>query len=63
MQAEQKPAWLRILGLGALGRMALLALAVYLELDLSLFASYFLVWFLVVSSVQWVISHRVKTKG
>jgi phosphatidylglycerophosphate synthase len=63
MQSEQKPEWLSILGYSTLGRMALLGAAVYLKLDLTLFAAYFFVWFLVVSSVQWVVSHRVKAKS
>jgi phosphatidylglycerophosphate synthase len=63
MQSEQKPEWLSILGYSTFGRMALLAAAVYLKLDLTLFAAYFFVWFLVVSSIQWVVSHRVKAKS
>jgi hypothetical protein len=63
MQSEQKPEWLSILGYSTLGRMALLGAAVYLKLDLTLFAAYFLLWFLVVSSAQWIISHRVKAKS
>ena len=60
MQGEQKPNWLSIPGFSVFGRMALLVAAVYLGLDLNLFAAYFFVWFLVVSSVQWVISRRAK---
>jgi hypothetical protein len=60
MQSEHKPSWLSIPGLTVLGRMALLGLAVYLGLDLNLFAAYFFVWFLVVSSLQWVVSNRAK---
>jgi len=63
MQSEQKPEWLSILGYSTFGRMALLAAAVYLKLDLTLFAVYFFIWFLVVSSIQWVVSRRVKTKS
>lgn len=61
MQGEQKPEWLSILGYTVFGRIALLGAAVYLGLDLNMFAAYFLVWFLIVSSVQWVVSHRAKS--
>jgi hypothetical protein len=60
MQDEQKPAWARLLGLSVLGRIAIISLAVYLGLDLSILAGYFLVLFLFVSSIQWVISRRSK---
>jgi hypothetical protein len=60
MQGEQKPEWLSILGYTVLGRMALIGAAVYLGLDLNMFAAYFFVWFLIVSSVQWVVSHKGK---
>jgi hypothetical protein len=62
MQGEQKPEWLSILGYTVFGRMALIGAALYLGLNLDLFAGYFFVWFLIVSSIQWVVSHRVKTK-
>ena len=60
MQNEQKPRWLSNLGLSVPGRLILLVAATLLGLDLVVFAVYFSVLFLVVSSVQWVISHRVK---
>jgi hypothetical protein len=60
MQGEQKPNWLSIPGFSVFGRMAFLAAAVYLGLDLNFFAAYFFLWFLLVSSVQWVVSHRAK---
>ena len=63
MQGEQKPEWLSILGYTVIGRMALIGAALYLGVNLDLFAGYFLVWFLLVSSIQWVISHRSKAKG
>ena len=62
MQGEQKPEWLSILGYTVFGRMALIGAALYLEVNLDLFAGYFFVWFLIVSSIQWVVSRRVKTK-
>jgi phosphatidylglycerophosphate synthase len=63
MQGEQKPEWLSILGYTVIGRMALIGAALYLGVNLDLFAGYFFVWFLIVSSIQWVVSHRVKTKA
>jgi hypothetical protein len=60
MQNEQKPKWLSVLGLSVPGRIILLAAAPLLGLNLVVFAVYFSVLFLVVSSIQWVISHRVK---
>ncbi|CAN1487285.1 CDP-alcohol phosphatidyltransferase [Microbacteriaceae bacterium] len=62
MQGEQKPEWLSILGYTVFGRIALIGAALYLGVNLDLFAGYFFVWFLIVSSIQWVVSRRVKTK-
>jgi hypothetical protein len=63
MQNEEKPKWLSVLGLSVPGRIILLAAAPLLGVDLVVIAIYFLVLFLVVSSVQWVISHRVKASS
>jgi hypothetical protein len=63
MQGEQKPEWLSILGYTVIGRMALIGAALYLGLSLDLFAGYFFVWFLLVSSIQWVVSRRSKAKS
>jgi len=60
MQNEQKPIWLTWLGLTVPGRVAILLVATLLGFDLTVFAVYFSVLFLVVSSIQWVISHRAK---
>jgi hypothetical protein len=60
MQNEQKPNWLSILGLSVPGRIILLVAVTLLGLDLAVVAVYFSVLFLVVSSVQWVISHWAK---
>jgi phosphatidylserine synthase len=60
MQNEAKPKWLSVLGLSVPGRIILLAAAPLLGLDQVVIAIYFSVLFLVVSSIQWVISHRVK---
>jgi hypothetical protein len=61
MQNEQKPVWLTWLGLTVPGRIAILLAATLLGFDSTLFAVYFSALFLVVSSIQWVISHRVKS--
>ena len=61
MQKEEKPKWLSILGLGVPGRLVLLIAATLLGLNLAVFAMYFSVLFLVISSFQWVISRRAKT--
>jgi hypothetical protein len=61
MQNEQKPVWLTWLGLTVPGRIAILLAAILLGLHLTLFAVYFSALYLVVSSIQWVISHRTKT--
>ena len=63
MQSEQKPEWLSIMGYTVFGRLALIGAALYLGVNLNFFAGYFFVWFLLVSSIQWVVSHRVKTNG
>jgi hypothetical protein len=63
MQSEQKPEWLSIMGYTVFGRLALIGAALYLGVNLDFFAGYFFVWFLLVSSIQWVVSHRAKTKG
>jgi hypothetical protein len=63
MQNEQKPNWLSVLGLGVLGRIILLVAATLLGLNLAVFAIYFSVLFLVASSFQWVVSHRVKASS
>jgi hypothetical protein len=63
MQNEQKPNWLSILGLSVPGRVILLVAATLLGLDLVVFATYFSVLFLVVSSVQWVVSRNLKASS
>jgi hypothetical protein len=63
MQGEEKPKWLSALGLSVPGRIIVLAVAALIGLNLLIFAAYFSVLFLVVSSTQWVISHSVKAKS
>jgi hypothetical protein len=63
MQNEEKPKWLSVAGLGVPGRIILLFAATLLGLDLTVFAVYFAVLFLVTSSIQWVISRSVRAKS
>ena len=60
MQNEGKPKWLSVMGLSAPGRIVLLAAFAFLGMNLSIPAAYFSVLFLALSSLQWVISHRIK---
>jgi len=60
MQNEEKPKWLSTLGLSVPGRIVVLVAANLLGLNLVVFAVYFSVLFLLVSSFQWVLSRRVK---
>jgi hypothetical protein len=63
MQNEEKPKWLSVLGLSVPGRIILLVAATLLGLDLTVFAIYFSVLFLVASSIQWVISRSLKANS
>jgi hypothetical protein len=58
MQSEEKPRWLSILGFSVPGRIVVLVVATLLGLNLVVFAFYFSVLFLLVSSFQWVTSRR-----
>jgi phosphatidylglycerophosphate synthase len=60
MQNEAKPKWLSILGLSVPGRIVLFVVATLLGLNLVVFAVYFSVLFLMVSSFQWVLSRRLQ---
>ena len=60
MQNEAKPKWLSILGLSVPGRIVLFVVATLLGLNLVVFAVYFSVLFLLVSSFQWVSSRRLQ---
>jgi hypothetical protein len=63
MQNEEKPKWLSILGLSAPGRIIVLLAATLLGLNLTIFAAYFSLLFLVASSIQWVISRYAKANN
>jgi hypothetical protein len=62
MQGEQKPKWLRWAGLSVPGRLLLLAVVVWLGIGLEPVAGYFLLLFLVASSIQWVLHRKMAIK-
>jgi phosphatidylserine synthase len=59
MQGEQKPKWLSWLGLSVPVRLLLLIVVDLVGIGLEPIAAYFLLLFLVVSSVQWVIQRKM----
>ena len=63
LQNEKKPIWLSSLGLFIEGRLLVLAIAGFNGWGLDYFAWYFSTLFLVISSVQWVLSHRANKVG
>ena len=63
LQDEKKPLWLSALGLFVGGRILLLGVAALQDWPLHYFAWYFSVLFLVISSMQWVLSHRANKIG
>jgi phosphatidylglycerophosphate synthase len=63
MQGEQKPIWLRWAGLTVPGRLTLLAVVDLFGIGLEPIAGYFLLLFLVVSSIQWVLHRKMGSKS
>lgn len=63
LQNEKKPIWLSSLGLFIEGRLLVLAIAAFSGWSLNYFAWYFSTLFLVISSLQWVLSHRANKVG
>ncbi|MFM1967709.1 MAG: hypothetical protein RL590_566 [Actinomycetota bacterium] len=63
LQGEKKPSWLSALGLFVGGRILLLGVAALQGWELHYLAWYFSGLFLVVSSAQWVLSHRANKIG
>ncbi|GBL22805.1 bifunctional IPC transferase and DIPP synthase [Clavibacter sp.] len=63
LQSEKKPIWLSKLGLFIEGRLLVLAIAAFSGWGLDYFVWYFSTLFLVISSVQWVLSHRANKVG
>jgi phosphatidylglycerophosphate synthase len=58
LQSEKKPLWLNVFGLYVGGRVLLIGIAAYLGWNLIYLAWYFNILFLLISSMQWVLSHR-----
>lgn len=58
LQNEAKPIWLTAMGLNLGGRVLLLGIAIYAGWSISIFAWYFGLIFLFLSSVQWVMAHK-----
>ena len=63
LQNEKKPIWLSSLGLFIEGRLLVLSIAALSGWRLDYFAWYFSTLFLVISSAQWVLSHRANKVG
>ena len=63
LQNEKKPIWLSSLGLFIEGRLLVLSIAALSGWSLDYFAWYFSTLFLVISSAQWVLSHRANKVG
>jgi hypothetical protein len=63
LQNERKPIWLSSLGLFIEGRLLVLSIAALSGWRLDYFAWYFSTLFLVISSAQWVLSHRANKVG
>jgi phosphatidylglycerophosphate synthase len=63
LQDEKKPDWLSALGLFVGGRILLLGVAELQDWPMHYFAWYFSILFLVISSMQWVLSHRANKIG
>jgi len=59
MQNEQKPAWARWLGLSVLGRLVVVSIVLLAGWDVAIVAAYFFIVFLVVSPIQWTLSHEL----
>jgi hypothetical protein len=59
MQGGEKPKWLSLLGFSVPGRLLLLVIVDILGIGLEPVAGYFLLLFLVVSSIQWVIQRKM----
>lgn len=62
LQGERKPKWLAIAGGFMLGRIALLGIFLALGWSIVPLVWYFSVLFFVVSSIQWVVGHKARSK-
>ena len=60
LQNERKPFWLSIAGGYIFGRLLVVALWIWLGWPLLILVYYFSALFFIISSAQWILSHRVK---
>jgi hypothetical protein len=60
LQGERKPKWLAIAGGFIFGRLLVIPVWIYFGLSITILVYYFSILFFVISSVQWIQSHRVK---
>lgn len=60
LQNERKPTWLSVAGGFVFGRLLLIALWIGMGWSLTIFVYYFSAFFFVVSSSQWILSHKAK---
>ena len=60
LKGEHKPRWLSLAGVFILGRLAILVIFIALSWSISSLAWYFGTLFLVVSSIQWVTSQKLR---
>ena len=60
LQNERKPLWLSIAGGYIFGRLLVVALWIWLGWPLLILVYYFSTLFFIISSAQWILSHRVK---
>ena len=60
LQGERKPTWLSIAGGYIFGRLLVVALWIWLGWSLTILVYYFSALFFIVSSIQWILSRKVK---
>ena len=60
LQGERKPTWLSIAGGYIFGRLLLVVLWIWLGWSLTILVYYFSALFFIVSSIQWILSRKVK---
>jgi hypothetical protein len=60
LQNERKPIWLSVAGGFVFGRLLVIALWIWMGWSLTILVYYFSVLFFVISSVQWILSRKMK---
>jgi hypothetical protein len=60
LQGERKPMWLSIAGGYIFGRLLVVAIWIWLGFSLTILIYYFGALFFIVSSIQWILSHKAK---